>query len=150
MFNAKGVIMRRLKYALASVVVSVLVGCGGGGDEQTVASSDRDRSTATPSTEKNLFSLWTDVGTGVLLDLRNMSFGPGNVLVADYYGLSCTCTLGIYGTQQLGRFELSRCAETANPRATAVCGENDGTDRYSKSNNRLTLTYSDGESNTYR
>lgn len=77
--------------------VALLAACGGGDDE--------------PS--KDLFSIWTQDGTGRTMDIRGAGFGSPHYLYAfSPTGTQCICQLTVIGEQDKGSFAMSRCIST--------------------------------------
>ncbi len=98
------------KKIFAASAVALLTACGGGSDE--------------PS--KDLFSLWTQDGTGATMDIRGAGFGNPHYLYAfSPTGTKCICQLTVIGEQDKGSFALSSCISTPynstkNPQCEAM------------------------------
>jgi hypothetical protein len=122
------------KLALALSAVFALSACGGGDDDS-----------------KSLFSLWTNNTTGANIDLRNESFGSGNV-IALYppSAVQCLCYLAIIGDQAAGSYAITGCIVSPyDSRTDGQCKALNSTGNYTNNSNTLTLSNSTG-STTYR
>jgi hypothetical protein len=126
-----------MKSVLGAFVVAAtlaLVACGGGSDS-----------------DKNLFSLWTQDGSGALLELTNARFGPDNALnsyTAD--GTLCICNLTVTGVQKSGTIAITGCTSTPyNSSTNAQCSAMNAVGTYTKTSEILSFTR-DGTTGTFR
>jgi hypothetical protein len=124
-----------VKKVIAASTIALLAACGGGSDE--------------PS--KDLFSIWTQDGTGATLDIRGASFGNPHYLYAfSPAGTKCICELTVIGAQDRGSFALSRCISTPyNSSKDQQCEAMNVAGNYTNLSAVLTLSTQRGTS-TYR
>ncbi|MEW6478670.1 MAG: hypothetical protein AB1455_04360 [Pseudomonadota bacterium] len=124
------------KMIFAASAAVLLSACGGGGDDE-------------PS--KDLFSIWTQDGTGATIDIRGASFGNPHYLYAFAQdGTQCICQLTVVGTQEQGSFAMSRCISTPyNSAKNPLCEAMNVAGNYTNASAILTLSTQRGSS-TYR
>lgn len=118
---------KMLSRAIVGLVSAVLlVGCGGGGDDDEV--------------EKPLFSLWTADWNGAAYDFRSMQFGPDNVFyLFNTNGTKCICDAAVIGDDFRGTFALTGCTASP-PAANDQCPAANGTSNYTNRNGVLSFT----------
>lgn len=124
--------MTRILKALSVAVIAsaALVGCGGGGDEES----------------KDLFSLWTRDGDNAKLDLTGLTFGAGQyIYLFTDDATKCICEVAIVGTQGEGTAALTGCISSPyNRERNAQCEASNAVANYTKVDGVLTLRGSDG------
>ena len=123
------------KKVFSASAIALLTACGGGSDD--------------PS--KDLFSIWTQDGTGATMDIRGGSFGKPHYLYAfSPTGTKCICQLTVIGEQDKGSFALSSCISTPYSSAkNPQCEAMNVAGNYTNLNAILTLSTQRG-STTYR
>lgn len=108
----------------------------------TASSCGKDNSSP-GATGKDLFSSWGGTGSvaGMVLDMRNMSFGTNAIVISLTAGGYCGCTMSIGGTEASGSYALTSCAFGANGSSNTDpgCASFNGNDTYTKSDTTLTL-----------
>lgn len=123
------------KKIFAASAIALLAACGGGSDE--------------PS--KDLFSIWTQDGTGATIDIRGGSFGKAHYLnTFSPTGTPCICQLTVIGQQDKGSFAISSCISNPyNSAKNAQCEAMNVAGNYTNLSAILSLTTQRGTA-TYR
>lgn len=114
-----------------------LISCGGGGGG---------------GGDKDLFSLWTEVGDDLTIDFTGESLGvPFQLVFVSTDDSQCECSFTLSGTQTSGTFTIEACTHIpgTGPGDPGCNGLND-TGTYSKTSTTLTATDSSGESTTFQ
>ena len=101
---------------------------------------------------KDLFSLWTEDGTGAIYDFTGgtlNNFFPFTLVFSG--GEECDCDLTMLGTQTVGNWVLNSCVyDFGSGSADPGCNSLNQTGTYSKTNTILTIIDSSGGDDTYR
>lgn len=108
--------------------VLFLIGCSAGS------------STSGEDSSKSLFSVWTGMSTGFVLDLTNGAIGTTlPITFITTLGAKCMCDLDAIGTQTSGNYVLSSCVYTTGGPGDPGCPMLDEAGNYTKPESILTL-----------
>lgn len=128
--------MKFITLILTSIVLTACGGSSGGGDS-----------------EKELFSLWNEVGNNTPLDLTGGSIN-GTYLLSLYEtdGAQCDCNLRFLGTEDSGNYVLNNCSYDYGSSAGGDpgCDAYNHTGTYSKTATTLTICDDEQDCTQYK